>query len=164
MPPPARNQRPPSSYIRRHAHAACAHCRSQSPEFRVDLLVTGDGSGESYKEQCDRLIPHLTQIGWKVYISPIGWMETLCPVCWQNEIRQTHIEVYEPAAECPKCGCPSVSIRFCTGLTPDCPRTPGRDHLHRTCQTCRYDWLQNTKDHKIAHDPKWEDVAMATTG
>jgi len=62
---------------------------------------------------------------------------------------------YDPNATCPKCHSEDVSVRHCDGPTyASLCRYPSPwneiDHFHRTCQRCRYSWLEKTLDAKEA--------------
>ncbi len=45
---------------------------------------------------------------------------------------------------CPKCGCPDVGAFHMRAeefrSRYDCDRREEREHIHRTCQRCRYSW------------------------
>ncbi len=61
---------------------------------------------------------------------------------------------FAPAAKCPKCGFDEVRVAYCDGHSlryykSACYKTfdswrdeKAPEHLHRTCQRCRYEWLE----------------------
>lgn len=59
---------------------------------------------------------------------------------------------YTLEAACPKCGCDEVSTVYVRTPSYDCgyrsavPHRRVGEHLHRTCQRCRYDWPEAVRD------------------
>lgn len=52
---------------------------------------------------------------------------------------------YAPDATCPKCGCEEVATLFCDNPRPlqACWRLRlDKDHFHRHCTRCGYEWLE----------------------
>ena len=58
---------------------------------------------------------------------------------------------YDSQATCPKCGDGGADTRYCDGLNKDyyrdkdklCwPSIRPREHLHRECAICKYEWLE----------------------
>lgn len=56
----------------------------------------------------------------------------------------------KPEGHCPKCGHKRVLMIYCKGTDPynatRCYFRFGRDHLHRRCNRCHYEWHEATTD------------------
>lgn len=84
-----------------------------------------------------------------------GDLRITCPACQAGQNQDTHreFELFRLKNLCTKCGSKSIATRYCTGNVPQCDVRAFRDHLHRTCGECGYDWKQETKDHAPIESP-----------
>ena len=122
----------------------CQTCNTwlEEAEARTDGLSLG--------EKGDVLLKLAGRLAWAASVTD-GNLEVVCPGCVdaRDKLLSTPFEAFSSKNRCPKCGCDKISTRFCTGLT-HCLGV-AREHLHRTCQRCAYDWKQETKDHEHSH-------------
>lgn len=121
----------------------CEGCPAQlsDPEF--------DPEGRTVGEKGDWLLKLAKRDGWAVRIERGEGIFT-CPACTATRAAQQTgpLPPFDPRARCPKCGFNRVATRFCAGRTIDCLIRVLREHLHRRCGRCGYDWIQATKDHQ----------------
>lgn len=128
---------------------ACHVCTTNS------IVVEAVQLPADVRDQWDLMASILPARGWAVRsFAGIG-RKAVCPDCQKKQDAEPVYPPYEPKCRCPKCRAASPLIRFCQGLTIVC--NAKGEHLHRTCQTCGYDWKQAVAE--LSHVPisKWWD-------
>jgi hypothetical protein len=110
----------------------CRQCRIATL-FDPDYTV----GGKDAHSVATHMAMYGTPLGWSVEVVG-GEAQFICPACTGG--------AYDGKAKCPKCGHDDIGTRHCLGTPEVCNRGINREHLHRSCGLCGYNWLQETQD------------------
>lgn len=95
-------------------------------------------------QRWEEIAPLLGRLGWGVRENETGNLTGFCPACLANKDKLPAFTGVD--AGCPKCGEGGVKTIFCRGHAPQCGYRGTREHLHRECGCCGYDWIEACKD------------------
>lgn len=121
----------------------CAVCS------QAQLITHPRFNGETEGEQWDWLERELPKQQWAVRIHPLsGARCAVCPGCLKREKHDESITFppFSGNKHCPKCRGNNVEAKWCNGLPVTCQLLAKREHVHRTCPTCEFKWVEATAD------------------
>lgn len=109
-------------------------------------------------EHWSDMAPLAAARGWAIRQDGGRW-RAICPACLAKEEQQKIVSLadYSGPSACPKCLADGVAVKFCRGAVPCCPIMVHREHVHRVCKSCGYDWVESCADESHRGE-KWKRI------